>query len=354
VPYFRLNDIQRDIDVIEEVVRLYGYDKIPAKEYDNIVLNTKTFDNEKWDFVNGIRTYLAGRGFKEIATNPLVNEKDVKIFEENYITLQNPSSSDMTILRPNLYLGALETVKNNFNFKNNSLKLYEIGNVVKYGGDEKKSSYIPGIDERKSLFLLTAGYYDAESVNEPGRSFDLYDIKGEVQGLLEKLNIDNYKLNYYNYNGYFEYSLDYIVGKTIIAKIFKFSKKCLKEFDIDKAVFGCDISVYALLHETKRKKEFREFSKYPPVLRDLSVTVEDTINAGEVEKEIKAGANNLLKNIRLYDIYKITDEDKQKLSYTFSLEYSSDEKTLTDEEINELQNKIVKNLNKKLNAELRA
>jgi phenylalanyl-tRNA synthetase beta chain len=355
VPYFRLNDLQRDIDIIEEAVRLYGYDKIPAKEYDSIALNPKNFDNEKWDFVNGLRAYLSGRGFKEIATNPLVNEKDVKIFEENYITLKNPSSSDMTVMRPNLYLGGLETVKNNFNFKNNSLKLYEIGNVVKYGDGENKGQYIPEIDERKSLFLLTAGYYDAESVNEPSRSFDLYDIKGEVQGLLEKLNIDNYKLNYYNYNGYFDFVVEYVLGKTIIARIFKFSGKCLKEFDIDKHVYGCDISVYALLYETKRKKVFKEFSKYPPVLRDLSVTVDANINAGEVEKEIKAGANNLLKDIRLYDIYKITDEDeKSKLSYTFSLEYSSDEKTLTDSEINDLQNKIVKNLNKKLNAELRA
>jgi phenylalanyl-tRNA synthetase beta chain len=198
-----------------------------------------------------------------------------------------------------------------------------------------------------------AGYYDVESVNEDGRSFDLYDIKGEVQGLLEKLNIDNYKLNYYNYNGYFDFVIEYLLGKTVIARVFRFSGKCLKEFDIDKQVFGCDISVYALLNETKRKTVFREFSKYPPVLRDLSVAVDSNINAGEVEKEIKAGANNLLKNIRLYDIYKLTDDDKSRLSYTFSLEFSSDEKTLTDDEINDLQNKIVKNLNKKLNAELR-
>lgn len=353
VPYFRLNDLQRDIDIIEEVVRLYGYDKIPANEYDDISLSPAVFDSAKWDFVNGLRAFLSGRGFKEIATNPLVNEKEVKIFEENYITLKNPSSSDMTVMRPNLYLGGLETVKNNFNFKNNSLKLYEIGNVVKYGDKENKSSYIPGIDERKSLFLLMAGYYDAEGVNEGGRSFDLYDIKGEVQGLLEKLNIDNYKLNYYNYNGYFDFVIEYLLGKTVIARVFRFSGKCLKEFDIDKQVFGCDISVYALLNETKRKTVFREFSKYPPVLRDLSVTVDSNINAGEVEKEIKAGANNLLKNIRLYDIYKLTDDDKSRLSYTFSLEFSSDEKTLTDDEINDLQNKIVKNLNKKLNAELR-
>ncbi|RPI12939.1 MAG: phenylalanine--tRNA ligase subunit beta [Ignavibacteriae bacterium] len=352
VPFYRIHDLLRDVDLIEEAVRLYGYENIPLNEFDRIFLDTKVYANEKYDFANSLRAFLGGRGFKEICTNPLVNEKYVQMFTEDYITLQNPSSVDMTVVRPNLYIGALEVVKNNFNFKNNSLKLFEIGDVVKYG--TKKDSYIHGIDETKSLLLITAGDYDELAVNEKGRSFEIFDIRGEVQALLEKLNIDNYKLNYYNYNNFFDYGVEYTIGKQILARVFKFSKKCLDAFDIEKPVFGCDLPVNELFNTGKKQTAFKEISKYPPVLRDLSITVDNSVKAADIEKEINTGADKLLKSIRLYDIYKAGEGDQNRTSYTFSLEFSSNEKTLTDEEINQLQDKIIKNLNKKLNAELRS
>lgn len=352
VPYHRIHDLQRDIDLIEEAARIYGYDNIPYNESDKIFFDTKVFAGERFDFTNSLREYLVGRGFKEICTNSLVNEKYAQLFTEDYITLQNPSSTDMSIVRPNLYIGALESVRYNFNFKNNSLKLFEIGDVVKYG--VKKDAYIHGIDETKSLLLIMAGDYDVIAVNEKHRLFDIFDIRGEVQALLEKYNIDNYKLNYYNYNNFLEYGTEYALGNRVIARTFKFSKKCLSEFDIEKPVYGCDIQVYDLLNSYKKQTEFKEISKFPPVLRDLSLTVDNSIKAAEIEKEISAGADKLLKRIRLYDVYNLGEGEKTRISYTFSLEFSSDEKTLTDEEINKVQEKIVKNLNKKLNAELRS
>lgn len=352
VPYYRIHDLQRDIDIIEEATRLFGYDNIPFNESDKVFFDTRVFAGERFDFTNNLRGYLAGRGFKEICTNSLVNEKYAKLFTEDYITLLNPSSSDMSVVRPNLYIGALESVRNNFNFKNNSLKLFEVGDVVKYG--DKKGAYIPGIDETKSLLLIMAGDYDVLAVNEKHRSFDIFDIRGEVQALLEKYNIDNYKLNYYNYNSFLEFSVEYTLGKQVIARAFKFSQKCLAVFDIEKPVYGCELQVYELLNLSKRQTEFKEISKFPPVLRDLSLIVDSSIKAADIEKEINAGADKLLKRIRLYDIYKPGEGEQKQISYTFSLEFSSDEKTLTDEEINKVQDRIVKNLNKKLNAELRS
>jgi phenylalanyl-tRNA synthetase beta chain len=350
IPLFRKEDLLREVDLIEEIARIYGYENIPDAGFDQMYYDIKEYDEKSNRFVNDLRSYFISRGFKEIISDTLVDEKHQKLFSDDYVKILNPFSNEMNVLRSNLYVGGLESVKNNFNFKAHSLKLFEVGDTMRYS--ESKANLIPGIEEDKRIFLIAAGEYEVESVNKITRSFDIFDLKGELQVLLEKLHIDNFKLNHYNYTELFEYSTDFAIKNKVITRIFKFSDKCLKIFDIDKDVFGCEIFVYELLKNIPDLRSYKEISKFPPVLRDLSVVVDRKIKISEIEEQIVSSSEKLLKKLRLYDVYKF-EGDANKNSYTFSIEFSSSEKTLTDEEINRLQQKIIYDLKKKLNAELR-
>jgi phenylalanyl-tRNA synthetase beta chain len=351
IPSFRVDDLQREIDLIEEVARIYGYSNIPDSDYDQLYYDTREYDEESTKFISDLRIYLVSRGFKEIITNTLVNEKRGKIFTEKNVQVLNPFSIDMNVVRSNLYLGALEAVKNNFNFKAQSLKLFEVGDVMKYSDAE--GNLIPGIEEDKRILLTIAGEYDLESVSQKSRSFDIFDLKGELQVLLEKLHIDNYKLNDYNYSEIFDFSTEFSLSGKVFARIFKFNSKCLKIYDIDKDVYGCEIYLNVLSEFAGGYRKYEEISKYPPVLRDLSIIASKDTKIRDLEEQIKSSSGKLLKKLRLYDIYSIDNEKSGKTSFTFSLEFSSNEKTLTDEEVNRIQDKIVNDLKKKLKAELR-
>ncbi len=352
IPSFRRDDLQREADLIEEAARIYGYEKLPDPEYDTMHFEEKTYSEGANRFDNELRAYFISRGFKEIIADTLVNEKYEKLFGEGYVRVLNPFSNEMNVLRTNLYIGALEAVKTNLNFKAHSLKLFEVGDVMKYG--ESGYNLVLGIEEDRRILLTECGEYDVESINQKSRSFDIFDLKGELQVLLEKLHIDNFKLNHYNYNEIFDFSTEFVIKDKIAARIFKFSDKYLKIFDIDKDVFGCEIFIDELIKNVSAYETYKEISKYPPVLRDLSVVVDRSVKVSDVEERIASVSEKLLKKLRLYDVYKLEGVSSDKISYTFSMEFSSNEKTLTDEEINRLQEKIISDLKKKLNAELRA
>ncbi len=351
IPLFRKDDLQREIDLVEEIARIYGYENIPDAEFDQMYYDTKEFDEVSNDFINNLRSYFASRGYKEIISDTLVDERHQKLFNDKYVRVLNPFSNEMNVLRSNLYVGALVSIRNNLNFKAQSLKLFEVGDTMCYS--DSKTNLIPGIAEDKRLLLTAAGDFDVESVNIKTRSFDIFDLKGELQVLLEKMHIDNYKLNHYNYTGLFDYSIDFSKNNRVFGRIFKYSDNCLKFFDIDKSAYGCEIMLNELMNILPASRIYSEISKYPPVLRDLSVVVDAGVSASEVEEQIVSSSGKLLKKIRLYDVFEQAGETGKK-SYTFSLEFSSSEKTLTDEEINSVQHKIVNDLRKKLKAELRA
>lgn len=233
IPQSRRHDLLREADLIEEVLRIYGYDKIEGNVTDKIFFDTREFYNKEHDFINNARKYFSGRGFKEIISNSLVEKKIVNAFSENNISLVNPSSDQMTELRTSLVDGVLEVVRSNFEHSNNSLKLFEFGNCFEY-------SSAGDIVENRALMLVMAGEYDVESYDIKPRYFDLLDIKAEVKAFLEKIHIEYYKINYYNYTGNYEYIVEFTVKDGVIAKIFKISDKFLNSIDIFKPVIVCE------------------------------------------------------------------------------------------------------------------
>ncbi len=230
IPYFRSEDLLREIDLVEEVLRLYGYDKIT----DKIEIGSEEYSTKDFDFVNKVRQHFVGRGFKEIITNSLVSEVNEKVIGDNFLRLVNPSSNEMNVLRTNLFIGAIESVKHNFNFSVNSLKFVEVGTTFKI-------NETGGVSEEKCILLTLAGENDYYTFNQKVRNFDVLDIKGEMQMLLEKLHIDNYNINYYNYTGNVDFEIEYSIKNDVFAKIIKFSDSYLKSFDIERPVIVCEL-----------------------------------------------------------------------------------------------------------------
>jgi phenylalanyl-tRNA synthetase beta chain len=239
IPQARREDLYREIDLIEEVIRLNGYEAITEPDHDNIYLDVRDFAGRDYDTALNYENYLVSRGFKESITNSLIDEDDAKLFTENYVTLLNPSGKAMSVLRPNLMIGALHTIRHNFHHGAQSLKMYETGNVFSY--DDTVNGGAKRILENRSKLLINAGNCDLDFHSEKEREFDIYDMKGELEMLFGKFNIEINKLNDYYYGDYFDCRIEYFNNDVLIASIVKFSKGFLKKFDIERSVIVCEI-----------------------------------------------------------------------------------------------------------------
>jgi phenylalanyl-tRNA synthetase beta chain len=239
IPQSRREDLYREIDMVEEVIRLNGYESISEPDHDNIFLDIRDYAGKDYDTSLEYENYLVNRGFKEIVTNSLVDEEDAKLFTDKFVSLLNPSGKTMNVLRPNLMIGALHTACNNFNHGANSLKMYETGNVFYYEGTEDGKS--GSITENRNKILIMAGNCDIVFHSEKERQFDVFDMKGELEMLFGKFNIEINKLNDYYYGDYYDSRIEYFNKNILIASIVKFSRGFLKKFDIERSVIVCEI-----------------------------------------------------------------------------------------------------------------
>ncbi len=239
IPFSRIEDLKREIDLVEEVLRLYGYAHITDSERDLVFFDTRDYANKSFDIQNELRNYLTGRGFKEIINNSLVSEDESKNFSESYVTLLN-SSGNMNTIRTNLLIGALNTIRYNLNHKADSLKLFEVGNVLSLN---KNSDEIK-ISEKRAKILVIAGKFDLISSIKNAdflRNFDIFDLKGELEMLLAKFNIEINKFNDYYYSDFYDCKIDYLRGNVLQATLIQFSGHFLNKFDISQPVFACEI-----------------------------------------------------------------------------------------------------------------
>lgn len=233
IPLSRREDLQREADLIEEVIRLYGYDNIAISEHDTISYDIRSYSDPAFDNMSNYKKYFIDRGFNETITNSLIDADEARLFTEGYVSLMNPSGKMMSVLRPNLMIGALNSIRHNLNYGVSSLKLFEIGDVFYYNENS--------LVENRNKILIFADKYDLEDINQKNREFDISDVKGELEMLLKKFHIEINELNDYYYDDYYDYKIDYFNQNGLIASCVKFSRNFLKNFDIDKSVVICEI-----------------------------------------------------------------------------------------------------------------
>ncbi|MBU2492977.1 MAG: phenylalanine--tRNA ligase subunit beta [Bacteroidetes bacterium] len=349
VPPFR-HDIEREIDLIEEVARIYGYDKIPNIEKIILPLDIKVDQSE---FTGNIRDIFIALGFNEIITNSLLNDLNAKKFG-NPVSVMNPQNSEMSDPRPSLMHGMLSTISRNLKVKEKNLRLFEIGHVFQKLNDGPIKSFADFSEEEHLLFAVTGNAINV-GWDQKERKYDFYDLKGFAEEFIRNIYLDN--LISYSYNNsqiaHLEYTYEVLFKKETLGAGGKVVKPLLKEYDIEHEVYIFDFNISKLKEIIPLAKKFTELLKYPKVIRDFAFVLDKKIDSLEVETTIKNSGSKLLKNIKLFDIFESDSLGENKKSLAYQLDFYDEGKTLTEEEVDKDFWNIIETVKKRHNALLR-
>lgn len=337
VPSFR-NDIIEEIDVIEEVARVYGYNNIETKTHASIDFSSNVRAEA---LQNNIREYLIGSGFNEILSVSLQDEETHSLAGKPLVKVLNPVSSEMAVLQSNLVLPALRVVKHNQNHGVKDLRLFEIGNVFNMDVTKEKH-LLEAYGEEEKLFMLIAGNISPVSYGVNQRLVDIFDIKGEVSSLLTKFCLDNYRFIYYDNNKTLsEPSIGVEINGVYAGFFGKVKKEIADKLDVDENIFICELSISSIRDGWITNRKFKALPKFPSVIRDLAFTVDIKLPQIAIEDVIKQIGQPLLKSVVLFDMYSGNQTGDDKKSVAYSLEFQSPDRTLMDEEIDNTLKKII-------------
>jgi phenylalanyl-tRNA synthetase beta chain len=348
IPLFR-PDIGREVDLIEEVARIYGYDNIPGIERISVDLEKKIDESE---FRNKITDILQALGLNEIYTNSLLNKETAAKFG-NPINVLNPQSVEMANLRPSLLPGTLSSISKNIKVRESNLRFFEIGNIFENKTEGEIESF-DDFEESEHLMISLTGNAVDQSWYEEGRSVDIYDLKGIIEELLDKLNLSaDIKILEKHSNKKFDLHFESRIDGQILLNGGKIDADTLKTYDIEQEVFICDIDLSVLKTIKQKPLKFSHLLKYPKVHKDFAVILDKNIGAGEVEKTILKNCSKLLKNVKLFDIFEAGSLGTGKKSLAFQLEFYDKERTLTEKEVESEFWKAIESVKRDFNAELR-
>lgn len=350
VPPFKV-DVTREQDVIEEVLRIYGYNNIEVKPKLNASLSyAEKPDREK--IQNTVSDLLSNNGFSEIMCLSLTKEdysaRLQSIHADQNVKMLNPLSSDLGVLRQTLLFSGLETIAYNQNRKNADLKLYEFGKTyMAVKGEEIK--YV----ETKHLSLFMTGRKAEESWNAKDDSVNFYSLKGFVNVVFQRLGID-VKLNE-NVPDHFSSGLSYTWNKKTIAEFGSVSNALLKQMDIRSEVYYADFNWDLVIGAIEKSKVlmYTEVPKFPEVRRDLALLIDKSVKFEQLEQLAYQSEKNLLKNVSLFDVYEGDKLPPGKKSYALSFILRDENATLTDKQIEKIMEKLMKAYVEKAGAEIR-
>ncbi|MCX8106570.1 MAG: phenylalanine--tRNA ligase subunit beta [Ignavibacterium album] len=349
VPTFR-PDLEREIDLIEEIARVNGYDNIPIVPKISITLEQKT-DQQK--FEDDVRNIISASGFFEMINNPLESEWEAKL-SGNPITLANPQSAEMSCLRTSLLAGGLNSVKRNLNFGVKDMMLFEVGNVFSKKSDVEINSF-DDISERQNLIIILSGRDEEKSWNTSEKYFDFYSLKGFVNSFIHKISLDNQltDLYYSSENEIYSYYYTKNYNNQVVGIGGKVKKDVLNKFDINQDVFVFELDLTALKQITPESRKYIEPPKYPKVIRDFAFIFDKKVQYLDVKNFILEKASKLLKKVELFDIFESESLGPDKKSMAFTLEYFDESRTLTEDEVEKDFNYLIAEISKKFNAKLR-
>ena len=347
VPAYR-NDVQREADVIEEILRVYGYNNIKTSEKLNASISSATrFEDYKIQSIVG--NQLASQGFFEILSNSLTTPNYIalseQLKEEHNITMLNPLSNDLSVLRQSLLFSGLEAISFNINRKRADLKLFEFGKTY-HGFDDKR-------EEFKHLSIFLTGNEASENWHRTNNKTDFFLMKGIIVSILERLGVSRYNESPIK-SDLFSEGLSFGLGKNKLVDFGLVKKPILKHFDISQEVVYADFKWDAILEVIKHNSiKFKTIPKYPEVRRDFALLIDDNVTFESIYKIAKQSEKQLLRNVNLFDVYQGKNLPKGKKSYAVSFTLQDENKTLTDKQIDKIMNKLQSNFEKQLGAELR-
>lgn len=360
VPAYRV-DVTRPCDVVEDILRIYGYNnvEIPTAVKSSLTIKGEVDDSNK--LINLVSEQLVGQGFNEILNNSLTKEvyyKNTQTFApENLVRLLNPLSSDLNVMRQTLLFGGLEVISHNANRKNANLRLFEIGNCYSYDATKHNpEKVLSSYSEESHLGLWLTGKRIEGAWAHPDETTSVYELKAYVELILRRIGFPMGGMQMKNgESDIFSKSLCLCDrnGKTYLE--FGLIKKSLTSaHDIDSEVYYADLNWSLIIKKIRnRNVSFSEISKFPAVSRDLALLVDKSITFSQIEQVAKASEKKLLKKITLFDVYEGQNLEAGKKSYAVNFTLQDEQKTMNDKQTDAIMQKIITNLQKQLGAQLR-
>lgn len=360
VPTYRV-DVQRPCDVVEDILRVYGYNNV---EFDDTVHSSLSYKGEtdtKNDLQNLISEQLTACGFNEIMNNSLTAASyysELTTFPEAHcVHLLNPLSSDLNVMRQTLLFGGLESIAHNVNRRSGNLKMYEFGNVYHFNPEADSSERIlAAFSEHTSLGIWITGDNHSGNWAEQARKSTIFDLKAVVEQIFARLGIGAKELVMEQTSGdIFAAALTINNrGGKHIGEVGIVKKAILKKTDVEQDVFFAELNWDALVKMTLKKKvTFTDLPKTQPVKRDLALLVDKAVTMADIEKVVNSSERKLLRGVSLFDVYEGKNLEAGKKSYAISIILQDDEKTLQDKQIDAVMNKIIAALEKQVGAKLR-
>ena len=360
VPVYRI-DVQRDVDVIEDILRIYGYNNVEFSDNVKSNLSYQTPTDRSYKLQNLISEQLCGCGFNEILNNSLTRSAyydNLSTYPVSHcVMLMNPLSADLNCMRQTLLFGGLESVEHNAKRKNGNIRFFEFGNCYDYNIDHKKEDEtLAEFSEDYRLGLWVSGSRVDNNWAHPNEKSSVYELKAYVENILVRLGVNLQKVIFGNLaNDIYSAGLSITTSSgRQLGTMGIVSPKICKELDIETDVYYAELSWTLLMKEIKKSKvTFSEISKFPAVKRDLALLLEKNVQFAEIEKIATESERKLLKDVALFDVYEGKNLPAGKKSYAVSFYLQDEGKTLNDKQIDAIMKKIQTNLEQKLGAQLR-
>jgi phenylalanyl-tRNA synthetase beta chain len=341
VPTFRV-DLKRDVDLIEEIARLYGVDRIPATPPRGAI-GHHPFD-AIYDQIADIRRILASQGLSEACGQTLISDAAAKLVDPNPVALENPLSSDMNVLRPSLLPGLLDSLRHNLHHKNYDVALFEVGRVFTAGGEPRRVTI--GITGARNPLFWSGEDREAK--------FDAYDLKGIVETLFERVGLRGVQWTHAaEPRGLFIESATVTLGKIAFGTLGQLQPLLARKYDLRDPVFLAEFDLDLILARRAAGKSFKAIPQFPGIRRDIAMLVPESVTHEAVASAVKQLKPQNLEGVELFDVFRGKNVPEGQKSVAYAFHYRNPERTLTDAEVNSAHERVVAELKQRLNATIR-
>ena len=340
-------DVLRDVDVIEEILRIYGFNNVPIPTQLKTAINHQDHPTER-QIKNAIADMLSSAGFSEMMGMSLIESGYYGDDRKDLVYINNTSNIHLDIMRPDALISGLRSVAHNLNYQQGDLKLYEFGRYYRKVEE--------GFQETAFLSVFLTGADQQAGWNTEERPSDLFTIKGLVDRTLTRCGVQGYQVSQLGTDEGFSEGLHYFRGQKSIVKYGKLTKQTLKKLDIGTAVYYAEFQYDSLLRSAKKNTvQAAVISKYPSTERDLSLVLDEGVSFGDILGVAKKTEKKLIKDIRIFDVYKNEDQlGTGKKAYAVKFLLQDESKTLNDKEIDKVMKALIDNFQTKLGASIRS
>ena len=356
IPAYRV-DVQRPCDVVEDILRIYGYNnvEIPTQLKSSLVI--KGDEDRKHKLANLVSEQLVGEGFNEILNNSLTKASYYGDKQDTLVHIMNPLSSDLNVMRQTLLYGGLESIEHNVNRKRQNLRFFEFGNIYTFD-PEKKNDDDPmqAYKEQYHAALWVTGKRVEGSWAHKNEDSTFYELSAYVENILRRIGVKpGMTVRKKSENDIFSSGLTIENrGGKILVEMGIITKKLQKQFGLDNPVYYAEMNWTALMKVIKKNEVlYTEISKFPAVSRDLALLVDNSVEFAQIEQIARQTEKKFLKKVELFDVYEGDKLPAGKKSYAVNFILQDEEKTMGDKQIDAIMQKLITNIKKQLNAELR-